>query len=105
MSPLIVHTVLQAIDRMLSSGAKSVIITSTELESTKAKLVLLAKNRKGKFLCLYIAKCTVKPVWLALYPAWACGYYCPVTRNTLSHPVLSEFMQQIYWEAGNWLGK
>ena len=52
MSRPIVDTVMQAIDRMLSSGAKSVIITSTELESTKGKLVLLAKNRNGKFLCL-----------------------------------------------------
>jgi len=90
MSPLIVHTVLQAIDQMLSSGAKSVIITSTELESTKGKLVLLAKNRNGKFQCLCIAKLcfgTVIPVWLASYPAWACGYYCLVTISTLSHPV------------------
>ena len=40
---------MQAIDKMLSSGAKSVIITSTELETAKNKLVLLAKNRNGEF--------------------------------------------------------
>ena len=40
---------MQAIDQMLSSGAKSVIITSTELETAKNKLVLLAKNKNGEF--------------------------------------------------------
>ena len=45
----ILSTVVQAIDQMLSSGAKSVIITSTELETAKNKLVLLAKNRNGEF--------------------------------------------------------
>ena len=78
MSPLIVHTVLQAIDRMLSSGAKSVIITSTELESTKDKLVLLAKNRNGKFLW--------KPIYswsqLPYITAPVCSYSGPIVSYT-----------------------
>ena len=35
---------------MLSLGAKSVVITSMELETAKNKLVLLAQNRNGEFL-------------------------------------------------------
>jgi pyridoxal/pyridoxine/pyridoxamine kinase len=39
-------SVSQAIDNLLEKGAKTVVITSTEVE--EGKLVLLAKNRDGK---------------------------------------------------------
>ena len=44
---------------MLSSGAKSVIITSTELETAKNKLVLLAKNRNGEHVNYSDAVCNL----------------------------------------------
>jgi len=63
---------------MLSSGAKSVIITSTELKSTKDKLVLLAKNRNGKFL--------LKPIYswsqLPYIAAPVCSYSGPIVSYT-----------------------
>lgn len=39
---------MQAIDRLLESGAKTVVITSVEVEDIPGKLVLLAKNRNGR---------------------------------------------------------
>lgn len=40
------YSVLQAIEKLLESGAKTVVITSTEVE--EGKLVLLAKNKNGE---------------------------------------------------------
>lgn len=39
---------MKAIDKLLDSGAKTVVITSIEVENLPGKLVLLAKNNSGK---------------------------------------------------------
>ncbi len=49
---------IQAIDKLLSYGAKTVVITSTEVENMPGKLILMAKNKNGKYITTRTCKDT-----------------------------------------------